>query len=120
LSMPSSVRALGFFSRKMPSAPTPVPSPASRLAREPIQKVSKAWGMAPCYSDVEAEVHDIALLDDVLLAFQAQPAGFLRASLAFVLDEVVVGDHFGADEAALEIGVDDTRRLRRGGAYLHG
>ena len=35
-------------------------------------------------------------------------------------DEVLVGDHLGADEAVLEIRVDDARRLRRGRAGPHG
>src|SRR3989338_10913671 len=70
--------------------------------------------------DVEAEVHDVAVLDDVFLAFQAPFAGFLGAGFALVLDEVVVGDHFGADEALFEVGVDHGRRLGGGGADAHG
>ena len=35
-----------------------------------------------------------------------------------MLDEVVVRDDLGLDEAALEVGVDDARGLRRGGALL--
>src|SRR5690606_30993721 len=71
-------------------------------------------------SDVETEVHDVAVLHDVVLAFQPPLARVLRALLALVLDEVLVGDDFGADEALLEIGVDDRGRLRRGGADVHG
>ena len=50
--------------------------------------------------------------DDVVLAFERascrRPA---RACFAAERDEVVVGDGLGADEAALEVGVDDARRL---------
>ena len=35
-------------------------------------------------------------------------------------DEVLVGDDLGADEAALEVGVDHAGGLRRGGAGAHG
>src|SRR5690606_14505766 len=52
-------------------------------------------------SNVEAEVHHVAVLDDVVLAFQAPFAGFLGAGFALVGDEVVIGDHFGADKAFL-------------------
>ena len=63
-------------------------------------------------SDVEAEVADVAVLDDVVAALQAHPALLLCPLLAAEPDEIVVGDDLGADEAALEIGVDDARRLR--------
>ena len=69
--------------------------------------------------DVESKVHYIAFLDNVLLALQTQLARLFGARLAFELDEVLVGDHFSADKAALEIGVDDAGRLRRGRARMH-
>ena len=59
----------------------------------------------------EPEVHDVAVLDDVLLAFEAHLAGFLGADLAAERHEVVVGDGLGADEALLEVGVDDAGGL---------
>src|SRR5580704_3562830 len=62
---------------------------------------------------VEAEVHDITLTDDVFLAFEAQLANFARAALTAVGDVVGIGDHFGTDEAALEIGVDHARSEER-------
>jgi hypothetical protein len=37
---------------------------------------------------VETEVHDVAILDDVLLAFETHLAVFLRAVLALAGDEV--------------------------------
>ena len=42
--------------------------------------------------------------------------GLLRAVLALAAEVVGVGDRLGADEALLEIGVDDAGRLRRRGA----
>src|SRR5690606_4178782 len=65
---------------------------------------------------VEAEVHHVTVLDDIFLAFQAPFARFLGAGFAVVLDEVVVADHLGTDKALLEVGVDHTGRLGRGGA----
>ena len=64
--------------------------------------------------DVEPEVHHVAVLDDVFLAFLADLAGFLGAALAVERDVVVVGDGLGADEALLEVGVDDAGGLRGG------
>ena len=62
------------------------------------------------------EMHDVAVGDHVVLAFEAEPAGIARAGLAAELDVVVIGDGLGADEAVLEIGMDDAGRLRRPGA----
>ena len=67
-------------------------------------------------ANVELEQHHVAVGDDVFLAFVARLAGVLRRLLAAEADEVVVGDGLGADEALLEIGVDDAGRLRRLGA----
>ena len=44
---------------------------------------------APQRSDVEQEVHHVAVLHDVLLAFQPHLAGLLRALLALAGDVVV-------------------------------
>src|SRR5688572_23023510 len=66
------------------------------------------------------EMHHVAVGDDVILAFQPQLAGVTRAGFAAERDVVVVGDRLAADEAALEIGVDDAGRLRRPGAAING
>ena len=65
-------------------------------------------------------MHDIAIAHDVFLAFQPHLAGLLGAVLAFVFDEFVESDHFGANKTFFEIGVDDARRLRRSVALVHG
>src|SRR5438034_3114533 len=71
-------------------------------------------------SDVEPEVDHVAIAYDVVLSFQSHLSGFFRALLAFAGDVVRVGDHFGADETALEVGVDHARGLRRRGADWDG
>ena len=57
---------------------------------------------------VEAEDHHVAVLHDVVLALHAEPAGLARAGLAAERHVVVIADRLGLDEAALEVGVDDT------------
>ena len=52
-------------------------------------------------------MHHVAILDDVVLALEAHAPGFLRALLAVELHVVVVGDHLGPDEAALEAQIAD-------------
>ena len=64
-------------------------------------------------SDVEAEQHHVAVLNDIILAFRPHLAGVARSRFAAEIDEVFVGDGLGADEAALEVGVNLSGRLRR-------
>ena len=66
-----------------------------------------------CHSGGVAEVDDVAVLDDVFLAFEADLAVFAARRHRSARDERVVGDHFGADEAALDVGVDFAGRLLR-------
>src|SRR5436309_8374581 len=67
----------------------------------------------------EPEVHHVAILHNVVLAFEAHLAGIARARLAAEHDIIVIGNGFGADEALLEIGVDGARGLRRARAFRH-
>src|SRR5690606_8228835 len=67
--------------------------PGAKMQKAPRCGAFKATGVV-LGSDVEAEVHHVAILDDVFLAFQAPFAGFLGPGFALVLDEVVVGDDF--------------------------
>ena len=53
-------------------------------------------------------MHDVAVLDDVVLALDGELAGGAAFGFGAVFDEVVVLDDFGADEAFLEVGVDDS------------
>src|SRR5207302_4311384 len=64
-------------------------------------------------SNIEPEVHDVALLHQVFLALQAQLAGIARTGFAPAGEVVREGNDFCADEATLEVGMDDSRRLRR-------
>ena len=63
------------------------------------------------FSNVETEVHDVAVLDHVVLALEPQLARLARALLALARHVVLVGDHLCADEAALEVGMDDAGGL---------
>src|SRR5258706_6993420 len=71
-------------------------------------------------SDVEAEVHHVAVLHDVVLSLEAHLARLLGLRFPAQAHVVVVRDHLGANEALLEIGMDHARGLRRGGALPHG
>src|SRR5580658_4714947 len=81
--------------------------------------LASALGRPPGRSNVEAEVHDIGFLYQVLLALEPQPAGFARPGLPVVADVVVKGDDLGTNEAALEIGMDHPGGLRGGTAPAH-
>ena len=56
-------------------------------------------------------MHDIAVLHDVVLAFNTQFTRLFRALLAIIIDKILIGDGFGADKAFFEIGMDDCRRF---------
>ena len=63
--------------------------------------------------DVEAELDDVAVVDDVVLALEADLAELLGLRPAADVEQLVPADHLGADEAALEVGVDAPGALRR-------
>jgi len=65
-----------------------------------------------------SEMHDFSVVHDVLLAFQAQQGAIASFGEATRRDQVVVLDHFRADEATLYVRVNLARRLprRRAGA----
>ena len=67
---------------------------------------------------VEPEMHDIAFLNDVLLAFESQPTRLFSALLTVTRNEVIVSNHFSPDEAILEIRVNLARRLWSCRAHL--
>src|SRR5690625_34545 len=60
-------------------------------------------------SHVEAELHHVAVSHHIILAFHPHPA--TRAGLGHRagVHQILEGDHFGLDEALLEIGVDHAR-----------
>src|ERR1051325_11118306 len=63
--------------------------------------------------DIEAKVDDVAFLHDVLFAFQSEQALFTRGSIGACAHQLVVADDLGADKAALDVGVNRARGLRR-------
>ena len=74
------------------------------------ERRSRNTGPLPRYeqnlSHVEAEVDDVAILHDVVLALDADLAFLACGGDAAGGDEVVVVDDLGADEAALEVRMD--------------
>src|SRR5271166_2029562 len=84
--------------------------PNSRAGQEGLGGASR--------SRREAEVHHVAVGDDIVLAFEPELAGLARARFAAKGRVVVVSDGLGPDEAALEIAMDDAGGLRRLGALL--
>ena len=66
-------------------------------------------------SDVETEVHDVAVVDHVFFPFYVHLAGFLDGVLRSQRHEVVVFDYFGPYEAFLKVCMDDARCL---GAFV--
>lgn len=67
----------------------------------------------PYSSSRETKMHDVAVCNNIVLAFQTKLASVTGAGLAAERCVISVGNGFGPDEAALEIGVDDACRLLR-------
>ena len=58
-------------------------------------------------------MHDIAVLDDIILAFNSEFACLPARGLTAESDEIFVLDDLGTDEPALEVRMDHTCALRR-------
>src|SRR6266550_2847545 len=71
-------------------------------------------------SNVEPEVHHIAVADDVGGALEPHAAGVLGALLAATGDEILISNRFGANKAPFKIAVYLARSLRRSGPLLDG
>src|SRR3954454_6820293 len=67
-------------------------------------------------SRCEAEVDDVAVLDDVLLALEADLAPIAAGGHRSAIDEGAVGDDFRANEAAGDVAVNLASRELRAGA----
>src|SRR5215213_6970222 len=93
-------------------------SSTSISSRSP--SVSFRSSLLDCGSDIEQEVDHIAILDDVLLAFPAQPAELPRFGQTAGGDQVVIGDDLGSNETPLDVRVDLAGCLDRGGAAANG
>src|SRR5260221_11101829 len=93
-----------------------VPPPEQQSLQASAHRVN---GGKRC-SHVEPEQHHVAVLDDVIAAFLAHLAGVLRPLLAVARDVIVVRDRLGADEAALEVGMDGAGGFGRRGAAPDG
>src|SRR5690348_14348906 len=77
----------------------------------PLRAIRRLSGARGLHSELEVE--DVAVLDDVLLPLLPESAGVAGGGVRPQLDELVVRDRLGPDEASLEVAVDDTRGDRR-------
>src|SRR5581483_9632102 len=94
-----------------PSAPRAI----SALARtSPPSRTSQ--GIAPPSSDVEADLQDVAVLDLVVLALDAELPLFLGPGPRADREQLVPPDDLGPDEPPLEVGVDHAGALGGPGA----
>src|SRR4051812_37821085 len=91
---------------------------AAELARLPDLEVLVAT-QAPSLLCREAEMHDVAILDDVVLPLEPELPGIAGARFAAQRYIIIVGNRLGTDEALFEIGVDDARGLRRARPFAH-
>src|SRR3990167_385273 len=63
------------------------------------------------------KMRDVAFLQDVFFAFDGKKSPLLKRGVRAVFDEITVLANLRADEPALDIGMDLSRRLRGFGAF---
>src|ERR1700709_663764 len=80
---------------------------------------SNSLGRRIITSDVEQEIHYVAVVYDIFLSFGPHLPCFLRALLTLECNEVVEGDGLRANKHALEIRVNSAGGLRRGVADMN-
>ena len=56
--------------------------------------------------DLEADVDDVAVVHDVVTAFEAELAGFLDLEVGAQFGEILIADDLGANEAPGDIAMD--------------
>src|SRR6185436_12739706 len=99
------------------------PAPAGTIASSANTNVRIGSGVRMramrCSSLVEADLHRVAILHTVLASFQPQPALVAGPCVAARLEQLLVGDHLGANEALRQIGVNLARRIDRRVTTLH-
>src|SRR5215472_17310164 len=84
-----------------------------------VETWPESWTRAMSGSDVEADVQDVAVLDDVRLPLEPLLAVARALGVRARLDEVVPADHLAADEPPRDVGVDRRCRVERGPAAPH-
>src|SRR5579862_7056813 len=102
--------------RRAPSIPSRPSSPRRRSRREVA--ISAEASTSPlrsnhAISDVEPDLQHVAVLDLVVLSFDAKLARLLGRLPRPEPQQFVPADDLGPDKATLEVGVDDARALGR-------
>src|SRR5579864_8788568 len=102
-----------------PSIPSRPSSPRRRARREVASSAEASTSplrSSQAISDVEPDLQHVAVLHLVVLALDAKLALLLGRLPRAEGEELVPADHLGADEPALQVGVDDAGALRCLGA----
>lgn len=81
-----------------------------------IERLEADWAV----SDVEAEMDDVAVLDGVGFALQADQSHLASRSVVPCSLQVVERDHFGPDEASLDVRVNGACGLQGRKAFGNG
>src|SRR5213082_2951244 len=90
----SARRCFSAFGCNSASSVNSTPRSSTSWGRS-LAVASPYWSSTAAILDVEAEMDDVAVAHDVILALEAQFPRLLRAQLATVGDEIVVGGDLG-------------------------
>src|SRR5258705_1539631 len=115
-----SVNGIDTICASWPRAVSAAASSRTRISAPPCTNgtcASRIRMRSGVTSGCVAEIDDIAVLDDVLLAFEADLAVFAAGLHRAARHQRIVGHHFPADEAPLDVPVDFAGpKLAGGGA----
>src|ERR1017187_744229 len=104
---------------RVPDASTPDTSQPARRAAMPMEPpISPTPTMPRVRLDIEAEVDDVAVLDDVVPPLQPLATLLADGEIRPGRDQLLGPDHLSADEATGKVGVDDAGGLQGGAAAL--
>ena len=85
-----------------------------------MDKILILSAVSPGFLYIKTEQHNIAVLHNVILAFQTDQSLFFCRCMRTACHQIVIAYHLGTDKSSLKIGMDLAGCLRRFCSLLDG
>src|SRR6185503_2144507 len=86
--------------------------------RQMINRLTCSQSSGPIWLHIEPEMHNVSILNNVLFSFQLQLALLAATRFAPEFHQILEASDLRSDESALDVRVNNARRLMRGRAAL--